>query len=166
MRYRLLILLFVILQSAAQASPADRLLQQVFDSFILDFKALKVPEFGYSYQENFQNIQDLRGIKRQAQFFYRYKTKLTGIPRSELSRENRYDYDALLYEIGFNLERLALEKKWRTTLPAPSLPEGGLFFAPRKSRLVFPLSEALGLDPNHPRCRLPLRPQGSRAGDD
>lgn len=100
-------------------------LTSIFQHFISEYKELGISKFDYSYAVNLNHIQDLNGIKRQTDFFEKYRDLLLGIHRDDLNNDLRYQYDALTYEITFNLERLDLEKQFREN--HSTVTQGGLF---------------------------------------
>lgn len=106
-----LILLLSLPCEGARASDSDAL--AIFDTFVAQYEALKMPELGMGYEENFKNIPSIESIKGEEKFFRSMDRALARIDRRSLSDEVRYEYDGLLYEIRFNLERLRLEGRYR-----------------------------------------------------
>ncbi|MGV8124200.1 MAG: DUF885 family protein [Candidatus Xenobiia bacterium LiM19] len=128
-RLFLLILTFIFLGTSAHGADRDRAALELFDTFTAHYKALRIPDLSISYEENFRNIPSLKDIAERQQFFILMRKKLGRIERKALSDEVRYLYDGLLYEIDFNLERLRLEKQFRT---APSaVTRDGLYNLPQ-----------------------------------
>ena len=125
-----LILVVAMAGSRAFAAGSDPAAQALFTAFTTEYKALDVPEMDLSYRDNFAHVQSLEGIARQQAFFARMHERLDGIDRRALSDEVRYEVDALRYEIVFNLDRLALERKFRSAALSAPVPASGLFHVP------------------------------------
>jgi len=113
----------LFLCTAACGADGNDAARDLFDSFVAGYKALRVPEFSMSPEENFRNIPSQEAIEAQQQFFALMRDKLARIDRRSLDTENRYLCDGLLYEIEFNVARLRLEKQYRRE-SAPSAREG------------------------------------------
>jgi uncharacterized protein (DUF885 family) len=126
------VLVFALCANATNG-PNDSL-TQLFTQFITEYKDLKVPEFDYSYVENFKNIPDIGEIQKQATFFGRYKKSLGQIDRKALDTDLRYQYDALVLEVDFNLERVDLERRFRESGSDQPIPIDGLFRLPDSPR--------------------------------
>lgn len=116
------------LSNPAFASSTDDRLISLLDSFAKAYQELKIPEFDYSYENNFQTIQDASGILKQRNLFEEYKAKLNTVDRARLSNGIRFLYDLFQYEIQFNLERVALELDFR--LHPVQIPTDGLHRLP------------------------------------
>lgn len=121
-------LIFVIIAAlflctAAHGADSNDAARELFDMFTARYKALRIPEFSMSPEENFSSIPSQEAIEAQQQFFAQMRDRLAGIDRKSLDAETRYLCDGLLYEIDFNNARLRLEKQYRRE-PAPSAPEG------------------------------------------
>jgi len=112
---------------AAVTGAGQDSLPAVYADFASAYAGIGIPRFGPDYAENFRNIPSLDGIAKQFALFEKTRARLQSIARSGLATEAGYQYDALLYEIDLNLERLNLEKAYRqVTVDAPPA-EGGLY---------------------------------------
>lgn len=108
---------------AIAGTPDDALVHEL-NSFAEKTKALEIPAFDYNYRLNFSRMQNLAGVERQIVFYQEARSNLAKLPRSELSQPLRYLYDLLAYEIVFNLERVDLERTYKSIIPAPPIPDG------------------------------------------
>jgi len=105
---------------------SDDDLTALVSAFAPDVNALNIPEFDYSYEKNFETVQNLAGIDRQLRTFDLYARKLRRIDRESLRAENRFLYDHFVYELDFNLERVRLEKEFKADYPDLNIPNDGL----------------------------------------
>ncbi|APV50996.1 hypothetical protein BWI17_15655 [Betaproteobacteria bacterium GR16-43] len=93
--------------------------------FLAGIASLKVPEFGWGYVQNLERIGTPETLAQRDRFFADWRSRVAAIPRNTLDREMRPRYDALLFEIEFNLERLRLESRFALARTEP-IPADGL----------------------------------------
>jgi uncharacterized protein (DUF885 family) len=100
------------------------------EAFAQEYPRLEIPNFGFDYRENFKQIPSLDKLRQQRAFFDKYQKKLIRINPSTLSKLKQGYYHQLRYEAAFNLQRIALEEKFRQN-PPDSIPENGLSTMPQ-----------------------------------
>lgn len=93
--------------------------------FIEEYNCLNIPPLQLSYQQNIKGIKDLDSINIQNAFFVNIKERLSTIDVNNLSIKEQLDYDLIQYETDLNLERLHLEKQWKSAI-ADSISSRGL----------------------------------------
>jgi uncharacterized protein (DUF885 family) len=98
--------------------------------FIKDFTALKIAEPTRDYREYFQKIKNIEDILQQKNVFRDYQQKLNSLDFKSLTKEEKYLFSHLTYEINLNLERVELELQFKKANEKPPLPEDGLFHLP------------------------------------
>ncbi|TND10187.1 MAG: hypothetical protein FD123_435 [Bacteroidetes bacterium] len=94
-------------------------------TFSGEYTQLNVPGIAYDYREYFNAIPGPAQLDAQQAFFEKKKTALNNFSRAQLKPVAQVTFDHLQYEIGFNLERIALEKSW--VAAGRKLPDDGLF---------------------------------------
>src|SRR5262245_35954947 len=107
--FRSVLIVLCLFCQLAQARGEEDLTALV-NNFVAAYKSLKIPMFGYSYEENFANIQSLPDISRQLDLFGTSAQSLQRLDREALSSQYKYLYDHFAYEIRLNLERATLER--------------------------------------------------------
>lgn len=123
MRAILIAALPVIAGCAAQSvSPTD--IAALQSEYVARHRALEVPEFGPGYAENLRAIGTPDALAERGRFFEHWQSRLEAVSRSALDRKDRPGYDALRFEIEFNLERTRLESRYAQARPA--IPPDGL----------------------------------------
>jgi uncharacterized protein (DUF885 family) len=125
----LMVLLLTATAHQAQALPPpqsdDAALERLFESFVAEYPAQKIPPFQMAYVDNFNAIPGPDGIQRQHDFFASYQAKLAKLDHHHLSLDHRYQADSLAFELTFNLARLALERTFKKAHPGPVQPQEG-----------------------------------------
>ena len=82
-------------------------------TFIDEYKALDIPVWQLSYQENFENIQSPDSIKFQEALFEDLRLQLTNLDEKQLAEQQQLEWKFLEYFLALNQERIALEKEWQ-----------------------------------------------------
>ena len=120
--FSILSFIFSCINVPAQKSSAK------FSIFIANFNAgynkLNIPDLEYDYKTYFNAIPDTINLNTQEAFFRDVQTKLPTLNYNSLKERDKLHYDQLVYECNFNLERIALEKKW--VKAGRNIPVGGL----------------------------------------
>lgn len=121
---RLLIALsfFISLQASAQS------LDKLCTEFITGYNALDIPATELDYKTNFHNIKGPFALGNQEKFFASYAAKTAKLSPAKLNAEEKIRLAQLNYEIGMNLERIRLEKKWNAD--GRKIPENGFYSLP------------------------------------
>ncbi|MDO3629057.1 DUF885 domain-containing protein [Mucilaginibacter sp. BT774] len=95
--------------------------QQKFSDFSKDFvngyNALKLPQLELSYVSGLQHIGSIENVQKQEDFFESVKLKIAAFKPTDLTPEQKTDYQLISYETNLNLERIALEKQWLKNKP-------------------------------------------------
>jgi uncharacterized protein (DUF885 family) len=94
------------------------------EQFMKGYAELNVPGFTFDYRDYFSSIASIEELDKQLNYFNDERKKLTVFQREKLPDAERVKYDNIVYEIGFNAERIALEKKW--IVDGRKIPLGGL----------------------------------------
>lgn len=125
MNYRFLIgVVFFAVACRAWAASPDSLLTLLFARFAAEEQP-DVAAWSYDYRENFRQIPDAATLQRQREWFERYRQALTAIDRLALEREQRYEYDHLLYILDLHLQRVRLEQNY-VAAGRPGVNDNGL----------------------------------------
>src|SRR5579872_3866205 len=82
------------------------------DDFVAGYKQLPIPDFTYDYRDYFSAIPSMDVLEKQEEFFTKEKEGAAAYSPDAMPLAERIDYEQLQYEIAFNLQRVALEKKW------------------------------------------------------
>jgi len=92
--------------------------EKFINIYILEYRkgydTLDIPDFTYDYVTYFNNIPDIKKLKRQYDFFTQQLNRLI-LNKKEFDTNkcsNEVIFDHLYYEIKFNLERVLLEIDW------------------------------------------------------
>lgn len=95
--------------------------RQKFDdfskNFVKGYQALHMPDLELSYVSGLQHIGSMENVQKQEEFFKLTKSRLETFKLSELTPEQKTDYQLISYETSLNLERIALEKQWLKNKP-------------------------------------------------
>ncbi|RDY57743.1 DUF885 domain-containing protein [Flagellimonas nanhaiensis] len=81
--------------------------------FLKGYAKLDITYINISYVQNMQAIQGAESIREQELFFRDLQNRLKHVDLKKMDEYQKLDYDILIYETALNLERLALEKKWK-----------------------------------------------------
>ena len=119
-------ILFSIGCNAQTPSDFEQLLQQ----FTKEYATHQIPTVRLSYVLNLEDIASSRALAQQQKFFQKYQNQLQGIDRSAVKPELRLTYDQLEYEIGLNLERIDLEKRFSKIYDLENIPDYKLHSLP------------------------------------
>lgn len=121
-----MILIFYMLYSwIASSQECSESFEELMRAFDNGYAALEIPQPAYDYKDELQSIPDLASIERQLHFFHEMDVRLHKISREDVPGPERLNYDHLRYEIDFNLQRLALERAWRSSGDS-QIPTNGL----------------------------------------
>lgn len=127
-------LLTVALSAAPVHADADRDLTRIFSEFDDEWTSLNVPDLQLGYADNFAAIQSLAGIAQQESVLLKYQAKLATIGRAQIRDiDLGYRFDQLAFEIGVGLERVTLERRFRSGPGGGQIPTAGLIHAPDAS---------------------------------
>lgn len=103
---------------------ADHSFQGYLQKFASGYNSLNIPEMTYDYRDYFSTIPSELELEKQKKFFAGQKKELAQFDRSRLEHEEQIQFDHILYEIVFNLERVSLEGGW--IAEGRKTPAGGL----------------------------------------
>lgn len=81
--------------------------------FVTVYKELKLAPLELSYVKNLHSISSYQELLRQEKVFKGFFKRLKKIDNFYFSELDKLDYDVLSYEIELNIERIAVEKKWK-----------------------------------------------------
>ncbi|QHI35567.1 hypothetical protein IMCC3317_09130 [Kordia antarctica] len=93
-------------------------------AFVKDFERLHINDLQIYYVDNLELIQSERNIAKQEQLFLKYKKAIANLDRESLTKDQKIDYEVVIYEINLHLERIQLEKKWLLIKPKRVSTEG------------------------------------------
>jgi len=111
----LIMVLVLITISCSSSTPKhSSKWQSVSSRFQKDFKKLHLVNLQMGYVQNLESIQSLDSILLQENFFKNIEKSLSEIESRNLSTKDQLDFEIVQYETALNLERVALEKEWRT----------------------------------------------------
>lgn len=102
--------LFLLLSTFA--FPSENSFEELLSDFENEYSKLNIPDLRISYVDNLKAISSKDNLKKQEQFFKRYKKRIQQFNVENLSQENGLNYKVLEYEINLNLDRISLENKW------------------------------------------------------
>lgn len=116
-------------------------------NFVEAFPNLAIPSLTLSYVTNLKNIQSLDSIEQQLVFFNDLQQQLEKIDPAYLVGDLRMEKQILDFECRLNLERLALEKAYRTSEDQRPIDEKGLYFNPKgKAWYAYFIKRWIGTD--------------------
>ncbi|WP_298264006.1 DUF885 family protein [uncultured Lutibacter sp.] len=107
----ILIFLYITQLSVAQNS-----FNQLQKLFVKEYTALEIPNLQINYVQNLNSIKNKMDIEKQEKFFLKIKKNLKQVPFQNLTEYEKLDYQIMKYETVLNLERIALEKQWDTSI--------------------------------------------------
>lgn len=125
---KLTALFFLLVTQLLLARDENRYFQSQLNSFVKTYRELGIPELTFDFKAYFNSIPASEKLKLQEAFFRSRDSLFRHVKTDKLKRENKVMLGQLRYEIGFNLERLELEKNWHQ-LGRP-LPYASLFEMP------------------------------------
>lgn len=111
-KFNKLILLVFALQFACPYGYASAPMKQFTKAFAAGYRMLNIPDFNYDYREYLNSIPSVENLRKQEVFFSIQNEKINKINYEKLNLSDKIQYDHILYQIGFNLERISLEMKW------------------------------------------------------
>lgn len=89
------------------------------------FEELNLAPLQMGYVQNLELIKNQDSISMQKEFFLSMNEELRKIDPENIPKDQRLDYDIMLYETALNLERIGLEEKWKS-LKVDSISNCGL----------------------------------------
>ncbi len=110
--------------AAYAASPFKTFL----DDFVAGYKLLPIPDLTYDYRDYFSAIPSMEALEKQEDFFAKEKEGAAAYTPDAMPLADRIEFEQMQYEITFNLQRIALEKKW--VQQGRHIPVGGLHELP------------------------------------
>ena len=129
MKKTLFCVISVWLIMSTVCSYAQTRFSEFSNQFVKGYKSLKIPGLQLSYADNLRAIQSAANIERQYVFFKGIQKGLNIFKREQLLPAEKTDYDLIGYETALNLERLDLEKQWKSSA-ADSISQTGLYHLP------------------------------------
>ncbi len=109
----LIILIFAILNHSTKPQ-SNQSFSNIVDNFIVEYEQLNIPNLELSYNHNLNAIDSLKDLERQEAFFLEYNSQLKSLNAQNLTKKEQVTKAVLDYEIQLNLERISLEKQWKT----------------------------------------------------
>jgi hypothetical protein len=107
-----MILALIVWSLLLHAQSTDNSFQILLNDFEREYSSLTIPNLELSYVNNINNVGSKEELQAQKQFFLKYQNQFEQYPGDNLSEEDQVTYQVLRYEIGLNLERIALEEQW------------------------------------------------------
>ena len=95
------------------SQPDSKSFLQTLEQFKSEYEELNIQAIALSYISNIQNVPSAKALNEQKEFFETYRSNLKTFSLEELSGKEQLYHQILTYEIGLNLERIALETQWR-----------------------------------------------------
>ena len=118
---------FIACKNNAQVQSTDW--TSVSQQFQKGYKALDLTPLQIGYVQNLKAIKNKNDILKQAQFFQSIEKLIQQIDPKQLTKKEFLDYLIINYELELNLERIALEKKWKES-KTDSISQKGLASIP------------------------------------
>jgi len=124
-----LFIALVISLFPASHKPQLKSFGEFTDKFVKGYKALNIPDLELAYVDDIKDIKSADSVEKEISFFSSMKKESDDFKNAKLSPNEKEDYLQINYEIGVNLQRLALEKEWLAAKP-DSISTKGVYTLP------------------------------------
>ena len=88
--------------------------ENIKENYQEEITSYDIPRFGLSYSQNLENIVELNELIAQEKFFNNYLSLIQEIDISGLKETQYLDYAVMQYDCRLHLERIAIEKEWKS----------------------------------------------------
>lgn len=95
------------------SQPDSKSFLQTVELFKSEYEELNIQPITLSYVTNIQNVASAKALQEQQVFFETYQSNLKTFSLQALSDKEQLYHQVLTYEIGLNLQRIAIETQWR-----------------------------------------------------